>query len=167
MSPNIGENIKKLRKSKKLNQVEFAKIIGISQGNLSDIENGKCKPSIETLEQISENFNVNLKWLVKGDLYNNRRIHSSNENLRDDQIRWGLEKAIEKAIMSFCEEINIPSWELKEYFTLFFHLPHLVYRLPLSQVELDLITTLRSLDERDKKEVFEITKMKAARVSEE
>jgi DNA-binding XRE family transcriptional regulator len=37
----IGDNVKRLRKKHLLNQVEFAKIIGVSQGSLSDIEQGR------------------------------------------------------------------------------------------------------------------------------
>ena len=36
----IGENIKTLRKTHKLTQPEFAKIIGISRNSLSRYENG-------------------------------------------------------------------------------------------------------------------------------
>ncbi|WP_373461147.1 helix-turn-helix domain-containing protein [Paenibacillus sp. V4I5] len=35
-----------------LNQIEFAKLIGVSQGSLSDIESGKSKPSVETVVSI-------------------------------------------------------------------------------------------------------------------
>ncbi|WP_419182335.1 helix-turn-helix domain-containing protein [Paenibacillus radicis (ex Xue et al. 2023)] len=39
----MGSNIRKLRKLNNLNQVEFSSYIGISQGNLSEIEQGNCK----------------------------------------------------------------------------------------------------------------------------
>jgi DNA-binding XRE family transcriptional regulator len=34
----IGDNVKRLRKKHLLNQVEFAKLIGVSQESISDIE---------------------------------------------------------------------------------------------------------------------------------
>lgn len=63
---NINERIKNLRRSQNLNQASFAKTIGISQAALSDLEKGKSKPSIETLISISDNFNISIDWIVKG-----------------------------------------------------------------------------------------------------
>jgi transcriptional regulator with XRE-family HTH domain len=41
-----------LRKNAGLTQIEFAKRIGVSQGTLSDIEQGNCNPSIDTVLSI-------------------------------------------------------------------------------------------------------------------
>ncbi|WP_244918918.1 helix-turn-helix domain-containing protein [Paenibacillus dendritiformis] len=46
---DIGHKIRCIRKENNLNQVQFAKSIGISQGNLSEIELGNSNPSAETL----------------------------------------------------------------------------------------------------------------------
>jgi DNA-binding XRE family transcriptional regulator len=47
-----------------LNQVEFAKIIGVSQGTLSELEQDKYNPSIETIISIHNYFKVDLEWLI-------------------------------------------------------------------------------------------------------
>ncbi|MCC3359681.1 helix-turn-helix domain-containing protein [Bacillus sp. REN16] len=60
----LGNRIKYVRKTNKLNQVEFAKIIGISQGTLSEVEQDKYNPSIETIILIHKNFKVDLEWLL-------------------------------------------------------------------------------------------------------
>ncbi|MEI7028319.1 helix-turn-helix domain-containing protein [Paenibacillus sp. y28] len=62
----IGYRIKCIRKENNLNQIQFAKIIGISQGNLSEIEMGNSNPSAETLISIRTQYNVNLNWLLTG-----------------------------------------------------------------------------------------------------
>lgn len=49
-----------------LNQSQFARNIGISQGNLSEIEMGNSNPSTETLIAIKVKHNVNLNWLLTG-----------------------------------------------------------------------------------------------------
>jgi transcriptional regulator with XRE-family HTH domain len=67
----IGDNVKRLRKKHLLNQVEFAKLIGVSQGSLSDIEQGKCKPSVETIISIQEKFGCSFEWLLKGNVISN------------------------------------------------------------------------------------------------
>jgi len=48
----IGERIKRVRKINELNQIEFSKIIGVSQGTLSEIEQDKYFPSTETIMAI-------------------------------------------------------------------------------------------------------------------
>lgn len=62
----IGLNIKRLRKLNKMNQNEFAKKIGVSQGSLSDIESGKSKPAVDTVISIYDNFQCSLEWLLTG-----------------------------------------------------------------------------------------------------
>jgi transcriptional regulator with XRE-family HTH domain len=62
----IGENIRRLRKTAGFTQIEFAQQIGVSQGTLSDIEQGNCNPSVDTVLSIHSRFNVDLEWLLKG-----------------------------------------------------------------------------------------------------
>lgn len=62
----IGYRIKRIRKENNLNQSQFAQSIGISQGNLSEIEMGNSNPSAETLISIRARYNVNLNWLLTG-----------------------------------------------------------------------------------------------------
>lgn len=66
MLNDIGHKIKCIRKENNLNQVQFAKSIGISQGNLSEIELGNSNPSAETLLSIRTQYNVSLNWLLTG-----------------------------------------------------------------------------------------------------
>ena len=54
----IGENIKTLRKTHKLTQPEFAKIVGISRNSLSRYENGTSPVSTELIDRICKKFNV-------------------------------------------------------------------------------------------------------------
>ncbi len=61
-----AERIIMLRDLLNLSQVNFAKKIHISQGALSQIENGKSQISLETLYNISKELNVNCNWIVNG-----------------------------------------------------------------------------------------------------
>jgi transcriptional regulator with XRE-family HTH domain len=47
----IRDKVKAIRKQNKLNQIEYADKIGISQGRLSGIEKGKTRPSADTLKR--------------------------------------------------------------------------------------------------------------------
>ncbi|AWB46089.1 hypothetical protein DCC85_19220 [Paenibacillus sp. CAA11] len=49
MLNDIGHKIKCIHKENNSNQVQFAKSIGISHRNLSEIELGNSNPSAETL----------------------------------------------------------------------------------------------------------------------
>ena len=57
---NIGITIRNIRKERtpQLNQSEFAKLIGITQTYLSQIETGVKTPKISVLETISKEFEI-------------------------------------------------------------------------------------------------------------
>lgn len=61
----MKERIKKLRKDRKLTQIEFAKKIGIAQSSLSEIEKGTI-PSAEILIKICSIFGIDGNWLLTG-----------------------------------------------------------------------------------------------------
>ena len=61
---SLNENIKKLRLDFGLNQVEFAKQIGVSKQCVSNWENDNVLPSVEMLMKIAEFFNVSTDFLL-------------------------------------------------------------------------------------------------------
>ncbi|WP_456009244.1 helix-turn-helix domain-containing protein, partial [Clostridium butyricum] len=55
----IGENIRKIRKEKRISINRLAQATQISLGYLSDLENGKANnPSLEKLNRIADELNV-------------------------------------------------------------------------------------------------------------
>ncbi|GCL74855.1 XRE family transcriptional regulator [Paenibacillus naphthalenovorans] len=66
----IGERIKYIRKLKNMNQTAFATKIGISQGTLSEIESGKGTPSLDVIIHISNNFRLDMNWLINNSVEN-------------------------------------------------------------------------------------------------
>lgn len=60
---SIGERIKTIRKRNFYTQANFAKLLGISQGTLSDIEKDKCYPSFQTLKSLRDVINTDLNKL--------------------------------------------------------------------------------------------------------
>ena len=62
----LGRNISKIRKSKGLTLEKLAYEMGISKGNLSDIENGKIDPRASTLALIAEGLSVTVSKLFTG-----------------------------------------------------------------------------------------------------
>lgn len=103
---SIGERFKTIRKSLEMNQIEFAKKIGISQGTLSDIEKSKFKPSIETVISTSEVFGVTTDWLLKGDSI--KFEESEKIPISSKELLSRILQAINKEKMRICEEIEVP-----------------------------------------------------------
>ena len=56
----LGSRLKYLRKSENLTQQELATALGIAKSTVSMYENGQREPDFETLEAISDYFNVNM-----------------------------------------------------------------------------------------------------------
>ena len=60
----LSENIRKMRTSMGLNQVEFAKRIGVSKQCVSNWENDNVVPSIDMLCKIADFFGVSTDYLL-------------------------------------------------------------------------------------------------------
>ena len=60
----LNENIKKLRVARGLNQVDFAKRMGVSKQCVSNWENDNIQPSIEMLIRLSNLFRVSTDYLL-------------------------------------------------------------------------------------------------------
>jgi transcriptional regulator with XRE-family HTH domain len=64
----IGENLKLLRKRRKISQEELATELNLTRSSYSGYENGVAEPNLENLIRFSEYFNISLDKLVKVDL---------------------------------------------------------------------------------------------------
>lgn len=74
----VGANLTQLRKILNLNQVEFAEMLGVSQGAVSKIEEGKLEPGMRTLDFI------NLLGLDLNQLFN--EVHLIKMALLEQEI---------------------------------------------------------------------------------
>lgn len=63
----LGKNIIKIRKENKLTQDDFAKKYFVTRQTVSNWENSKSYPDLETLVKISDDFNISLDMLLKED----------------------------------------------------------------------------------------------------
>lgn len=61
----IGSNIRSIRNRAQMKQRELANQLGMSQGNLSDIENGKYNITERMLEKAADTLQVTVNNLVK------------------------------------------------------------------------------------------------------
>lgn len=73
---DVAVRLKKLRNSKGLSQMDFAKKLNITQSVISDIENGRRGISRNVLMALGTQFNVNASWILtgQGDMFMPRQI---------------------------------------------------------------------------------------------
>ena len=64
---NISMTILKIRKDKKMTQEDFAKLFNVTRQTVSNWENEKSYPDLQTLIKISDMFEISLDTLMKGD----------------------------------------------------------------------------------------------------
>ena len=63
---NVGENIKKMRKKLKITQDELSEKLNVTRQAVSNWENGKTEPDIETLTKMAQIFDISIDELVDG-----------------------------------------------------------------------------------------------------
>lgn len=78
---SVGKRLRAWRKSSSMRLVDVSKMIRVSQGSLSDLENDKALPSAGTLTNLCLYSNLNLKWLLTGQ--EEMTTSSSNNNFEE------------------------------------------------------------------------------------
>ena len=63
----LGKNISKIRKDNNLTQDDLASKYFVTRQTISNWENGKTYPDLETLVKLSNDFNISLDVLLKED----------------------------------------------------------------------------------------------------
>ncbi|WP_315118487.1 helix-turn-helix domain-containing protein [uncultured Clostridium sp.] len=76
---NISNQLKNYRKEFNISQEELAEIVHVSRQTISNWENNKSYPDLQSLVLISEYFKISLDELVKGDVVNMKSQLDRNE----------------------------------------------------------------------------------------
>jgi transcriptional regulator with XRE-family HTH domain len=79
----IGKRLKLLRKNLNLTQKEFSASVGISQGNLSEMEKGKFLPSYDTLILIIKQYKISADWILTGENTIHTNQFAENAEIRE------------------------------------------------------------------------------------
>lgn len=84
----LGYKIKLLRKENGLTQLELGDKLGLSKANISKYESNVHEPSIETLNKLSDIFNVSVDYLLGRTNIRNHvdtfAAHTDDEDLSDE-----------------------------------------------------------------------------------
>lgn len=82
----LGNNIKDLRKQKRLTQAELAKLMHVSQQTVGAWETGRAIPGSDTLSDLADLFNVSTDYLL-----------GRPEKQNEVQTEQDLERALDNA----------------------------------------------------------------------
>lgn len=76
----LSLNIKYLKEKEDLTEVEFGKLFGLNRGAVSSYINEGIKPKLETLQIISEKYNLTLDDLVNRDIRRILELENQTKN---------------------------------------------------------------------------------------
>ena len=65
----LNQQIRLLRQSMKMSQVELAKQLNVTKQSVSNWENDNIQPSIEMLEKIAKVFSVSVDYLLGNEMH--------------------------------------------------------------------------------------------------
>lgn len=61
---NLGDKIKELRKSRDLNQQDLADILGITRGQISNLEKNRRSLNLNQLKLLCDTFNLDMEYFI-------------------------------------------------------------------------------------------------------
>ena len=83
----LGQAIAQIRKERGLTQEAFAKVFNVTRQTVSNWENEKSYPDLSTLVKISDEFNVSLDILLKGDF---RMVKDIDKKIKKQPFYIGI-----------------------------------------------------------------------------
>lgn len=83
----LGQAIAQIRKERGLTQEAFAKMYNVTRQTVSNWENEKSYPDLSTLVKISDEFNVSLDILLKGDF---RMVKDIDKKIKKQPFYIGI-----------------------------------------------------------------------------
>ena len=93
---DINSRIRAFRKEQKMTQIQFSQLTGASQSYLSEVENGKGKPSLDLIIGMAICFkDLSLRWLLTGESKEASPEQTFDEKVLKDVIEvveWALEE---------------------------------------------------------------------------
>ena len=102
----LHERVQYLRQKRKMSQIKLANAAKISQSTIAQIESGRKKPSVETLDAISRALNLHIAVLFAGDdvhVFDMKRLKGKYKTA--DDLNPTLHRAI-GAITRYARDIG-------------------------------------------------------------
>lgn len=91
---SIAERLLQIRKESGMSQRNFAEKLRVSKGAISCYENGKQLPGSCFILEVCDNFNIEPRWLLKGEgqQYDNKTILNAEDLHRHDVFMNDIEQ---------------------------------------------------------------------------
>lgn len=96
---NVGKSIKKLRNEKGLTQDQLAETLHVTRQAVSNWENGKTQPDIETLSALAECFEIAVEELIYGKATSQRETKVIIEKTTEKGIDIGAAVGVSLAVV--------------------------------------------------------------------
>jgi transcriptional regulator with XRE-family HTH domain len=80
---SLGENVKRIRKSKCLSILDIKELTGLSKSTISELENDKSSPTSNTLTKIAKALNVSIDDFFKTEIIQDNEIDKLDKDLKD------------------------------------------------------------------------------------
>lgn len=111
----MGKRIREVRGE--LSQEKFSKIVGISKGAVGSYENDKQTPSATVIMSICDNFNIEPRWILKGEgeKFDNKAINNYSDLMKHNIFMDTQENKIrdlEAQLTEIKEELKIARLEV-------------------------------------------------------
>lgn len=98
---DIAKNIKSLRKKNKISQEELAGKLYVTRQTISNYENGKSNPDIETLQQLAEVFGTDIDSMIYGE-----RKRVSNKYIIQTSVLLAISSILVVMLYMFIDRVN-------------------------------------------------------------
>lgn len=129
----INLRIREVRVLKKLQQIEFAKPLGLTQAGFSSLETGRISPSVDHLQKLILHFGVNANWLLTGEGEPFGILEKSNGQKKKDT---GVDTGVNTGKFA---EVKTKATYLSEPFLQFGTVPMAVTVSPENEPEIVLV----------------------------
>ncbi len=157
----LGKQIKKYRKALSLSQDALAEKIFVSRQTISNWENDKSYPDINSLILLSEVFNTSIDNLVKGDVETMKKEISQFERKRFNELKnfyavlLILDIVIPTPLFYFLKSAGVVIWVLISALTIY-----IVFQLEKEKKKYDIQTYREIVAFLEGKNLNEIEKAK-------
>ena len=105
MKTNINENIKLYRKERKFTQEQLAEKLNVTRQAVSNWENGKAQPDVETLGQLAECLGVSVETMIYG-----KSESQGNNIVIEKTVKKGIDKSVAVGI-ALAVVISYTKWQ--------------------------------------------------------
>ena len=125
---NLGNNLQKLRKEKKLTQKQLAEKLNVTTVTIQNYENNRRIPNIQTLEKLANIFNVQIDYIM-----GKSKIKTFDMQIVNDDL---------KQINKLCENSNT---EVSKIIRNIVDKMYLTINTPAENMELDFLKNINDI----------------------